>query len=789
MEHTQQRRALEIFSEVVELSETEQQTRIQSLAQGDTEVIARVLALLGEDADPKILQTQVSNVVFESPPPETIGPYKIVDRIGAGGMGVVYEGQRADDLFEQRVAIKFLHAGLYSEELLRRFTVERQVTAQLEHPGIARLLDGGEVEGRPYFIMEYIEGEELGFSSHRSMEATLRLFLQVCEAISYAHNNFVLHRDIKPSNILVTESGLVKVLDFGVAKIVDPSDEQDHTQAVPMTKPYTSPEGLIGSPATVRSDVYSLGVLLYELFHNKQPFDLSDLNLLDAHAYVSANKAPVASGHADLDLIINQALHADVARRYASAELLADDVRRFLSNQPISARSDDVAYRAKKFVLRNKGLTAGVALAFLALAVGLSVSTVLFFQSEEQARIAALERDRAEEVVEFLATTLADTNPLESGKQELTLGEILQAAEDKISAGALTDEIARAYVESSLSLVYDGRGEYTHAADLARQAVQRMDAQGVIGKPLALALTRLGQALINNDQYEASLAAFARADEELADFPDEAAQRIALLTIWGSAYERLTRYADAESVYRESLVLATTYNITDPRLLAQPNNNLGQLLHSQGDFSEAETFYTRAVELLAQTPAEQAMVMGNLAGVLDDRGDYARAESRYREALDLIAEALGPDHPQSIIVRASLTNSLVRAEKFDAAREQADAGLASTEASLPEVHFISAYALNVAGNAYCHGPQDARGLAYAQRSLDIRRELLPDNHWLIGSSQSLVGLCQIRMGDFAGAVGSLESAYAQLLERRGADDRNTVLASTRLEQARAGLGD
>ncbi len=785
VDRTTHRRALEIAAEVIELDVADQAVRVDVLCADDPDLRTLVAALLEEDAAPKLLQTEAPNVAFDAPPPERIGAYRVDSRLGAGGMGVVYKAHRDDGRFERTVAIKFMNTGFVSTEMQDRFLTERQVTARLEHPHIARLLDGGEAEGRPYFVMEFIDGQPLEHDPERSITDTLQRFLEVCDAISYAHGNLVLHRDIKPGNIMLTSDGQAndsqaKVLDFGVAKIFDPDDNATQTVAVPMTKPYTSPECLVGAPATVRSDIYSLGVLLFELIKGERPYDLTDMSLIEAQAYLSSHRFDADSGAKDLDLIISQAMHPDLDRRYASVDLLAADIQHYLRREPISARGDDLGYVARKFATRNKGLVAALGFAITALVVGLVTTNILYIEAQQQTEVARVERDRAEEVVGFLASTLSETNPLESGRQEMSLGEILAIAKEQIEAGGLSDDAARAYVERSLSLVHDGRGEYEQAIEYARSAIERLERLGIEGQPLAVAYGYLGQSLINTDRYEEARQALEHSLALAAESPSQTVNTMASL---GHAYELLTRNDDAERIYRAALAHADLHELSDQRSLAQPTNNLGRLLHNKRELDEAERFYARAAELLIDTPAERAMILGNIAGIQDDRENFAEAEVLYLEAVGLLDEALGPTHPQAIILRSSMINSLVRGEKIEAARTHADTVVAGIKESLPEKHFISAYALNVAGNAYCHGEFNPKGLDYAQTALDVRSELLPEGHWMIASAASLVGQCEIENGNAARAAELLEPAYNRLLEERGAADRHTLLASARLAEA------
>ncbi|MEA2163071.1 MAG: eukaryotic-like serine/threonine-protein kinase [Thermoanaerobaculia bacterium] len=311
-----------------------------------------------------------------------IGPYRVVRQIGSGGMGTVLLAAREDDEFEQRVAIKLVRRGAGSDALLQRFRQERQILAALDHPNIARLLDGGSTAGGiPYLAMEYVEGtpiDDYCRTNALSIEARLRLFLQLCDAVQYAHRNLVIHRDIKPANVLVTADGVPKLLDFGIAKLT--SAEASKTRTGPMTPDYASPEQLSGKLVTTATDVYSLGLLLFELLTGTRAF-AGKQRTGETEPPRASSVSGLRALRGDLDRILLVALDPDPERRYASVEKFADDVRRFLDGHPVSARGASLGYRTNKFVRRNKLFVAAAATAVI-------VAVVAFLAVLQQKRIA-----------------------------------------------------------------------------------------------------------------------------------------------------------------------------------------------------------------------------------------------------------------------------------------------------------------------------------------------------------------------------------------------------------------
>ncbi len=310
------------------------------------------------------------------------GPYRLLRLIGHGGMGSVYLAERADGEVEQRAAIKLLRYGGDDPAFRDRFLRERQILARLSHPAIGRLLDAGHTAGgQPYLAMDYIEGIPIdAYSERLDLSGKLRLFRQVCDAVSYAHSNLIVHRDLKPSNILVDREGRPKLLDFGIAKILDASQDQERTSTAlhALTPQYASPEQVSGEAITTASDVYSLGVLLYRLLTGRFPYEIPALTpTAVAHVVCEVEPAPPDVSD-DLDNILLMALRKDPSRRYFSVQHLADDIDRALANRPVMARPDTIGYRAAKFVRRNR---VSVSAATLALAAIIAGSVVAIYQA------------------------------------------------------------------------------------------------------------------------------------------------------------------------------------------------------------------------------------------------------------------------------------------------------------------------------------------------------------------------------------------------------------------------
>jgi serine/threonine protein kinase len=456
-----------IFNEVADLAPAARRIALDSLC-NDTEVRREVERMLAADDEP--LFTESPLIAFADDEAaafkdQRIGPYRILDEIGRGGMGTVFAAVRDDGEFEQKVAIKVIKRGLNTHAIVRRFRHERQILASLDHPNIARLIDGGvNADGLPYYVMEYIAGhpiDEYCRARQLSVTARLELFRQVAAAVAYAHRRLIVHRDLKPSNVLVTDGGQVKLLDFGIAKVLSQTEvgaRQTATQLGLMTPDYASPEQFRGEPVTTATDVYSLGVMLYELLTGALPYELKGLRL-DEMLRLVCETDPVLPAdtpqlRGDLGNIVLKAIKKEPERRYDSVEQFSEDLRRFLEGLPVAARPDTFTYRASKFVRRNKVSVLAAALVFVALVTGILATTF-------QARAARRERARAEkrfEQVRKLANNVVfkyhdriAALPGATETREMLVKDAIEyldnLSEDAADNPALAEELALAYLK------------------------------------------------------------------------------------------------------------------------------------------------------------------------------------------------------------------------------------------------------------------------------------------------------------------------------------------------------
>ncbi len=473
----QRRLVSELFDELVEVPPEGLPAALGRI--DDAQVRAEVASLLQhvggggtqqlDETVAGVVRDAASSGAFEGHtvgPGSRFGPYRIERKLGQGGMGEVYAAVREDD-FQKRVALKIVRYGLDSAFAKQRFEHERQLLAGLEHAYIARLLDGGAAEGVPYLVLEYVEGQTIdAYCEGRPVEENLRLFLKVCEAVDYAHRNLIIHRDLKPANIMVTTGGDPKLLDFGIAKLADDGLGVTRTMHQAMTPQYASPEQIRNEHITVASDVYSLGLVLYELLAGRKPYSLTgNISALEMHRMVCEVDPPRPHVSGDLDNIVLMALRKDPARRYRSARELADDIERSLTDRPVLARPDTFQYRAGKFIRRNRLALAAAAVLMIAITAGVA-------ESLYQANLARQRFDQVRKLARTFVFEIHDEIAKVDGTTAARQLVVKTAVEylDQLSKSAggdagLREELANAYVKVANAQGYPGEPNLGKAKD------------------------------------------------------------------------------------------------------------------------------------------------------------------------------------------------------------------------------------------------------------------------------------------------------------------------------------
>ncbi|MGA7991996.1 MAG: serine/threonine-protein kinase, partial [Thermoanaerobaculia bacterium] len=628
------------------------------------------------------------------PLPTRIGPYEILAEIGRGGMGAVYLGVHRGADIERRAALKVIRRELGSGFLLERFQTERRILSTLEHPNIARLYDGGTTaDGLPWFAMEYVEGEHLLEWADRrglSREARIHLFLEVCEAVQYAHQQLVVHRDLKPGNILVGKDGTPKLLDFGVAKLLDvPSDERTATEHRLLTPEYASPEQVRGERITTASDVYSLGVVLYRLLTGALPYRTATRSSAELERAVVEQDPPSTEPvlGADLDTVLRKALSKEPERRYPTVDALADDLRRHLDGRPVLARGDSVSYRAGKFLRRHRAGTAAAAAVFLSLAGGTGVAVWQAGRARESAAVAKKHFDEVRSLARAVLFELHDEiAPLPgSTKARATLVSTALRYLDALSAEAGRDPALARDVAAGYARLGRIQGGLNANLGDKEGAIRSHRASIRLLEPLAEAPDA---AEADRDAFAGELHALAGllepADGEAVPMHDRAlAIRRAILERDPSsrgARRALARSCDAVAYFhaaRKDWAAAVPFReeerrlfeaaVSDPaatdddrRNLALSDKTLGAVYEMTARSPEARPLYREAIALdearVAANPtsAEPCMdlsfSLGSLGALLLVEGDLAASRELYERALAL-REAVAAADPANAWAR------------------------------------------------------------------------------------------------------------------------------------------
>ena len=785
-----QRRAFAIAGDAYDVPPDGLADFLDAACEGDDALRAAVEALLAFDgADDSLLDGGVGHLLADAPPPEDVGGYRVVGELGRGGMGVVYEAERTDGVYERTVALKLVQAGRASDEAVQRFARERRVLARLDHVGIARLLDGGvTAAGRPYFVMERVDGEPItAYAARRRLDlrARLALALDVCDAVAHAHRLLIVHRDLKPSNVFVAESEtgvpVVKLLDFGIAKALDDDDDDVLTRTGgALTPAYAAPEQVEGEPVTAATDVYALGVLFYELLVGRRPYAfrtsapaeiarvvreaeptrpsaaVAPRNVLSTRTH-APGEAPAASDDAppggatppaawvaparqlrgDLDAILLRALRKEPERRYATAGELAADLRRHLDGRPVEARGDSVGYRASRFVRRHR---AGVAVAAtLVGALGVGVGAVLW-----QARETAREAARANATLDYVLGTFEAIDPVELEGGQITARGLVapglrQAAaldDQPLVQAALLDGIGRLSV--SLGLFSTADSVLQRAVDIRRRAL------GADHPEVAGSLVLQVEARTAERDYDQAIAA----GEEAIRILERARQ---------------------------------------PEALAEAQVALAEVRYRRNDAVEAKRLYRRA---LANTKRPEIRV-GALAGLgsqLADDDSLEAALSVFDRASSLASTSFGDSDPRTADAIYSYANAIQ--SSGDAARASAlhEQALRVYERAYGEGDYRTArslYTLAVAAHA---SAPDVAEVNYRKALVAYEGSTLDGDHlWAEYTRVGLGGLL-VRQARYAEALPLLDAGIRTFSEQLGADDVRTLAARAQHGVALVGVG-
>ncbi len=801
--------AKELFEDVLNINSAERENFLNEKCGNDIELKKEIFSLINtfenkEDFLEKPLAIDENALESFNDPyiGKQIGNYLIDGEAGVGGMGIVYSGKRNDKEFEHKVAIKILKQGVTSEYLLKRFQVERQTLANLQHPNIARLLDGGRTdEGLPYLVMEFINGipiTEYCNQNKLEIKERLELFHKVCVAVQYAHRNLVIHRDIKPGNILVNEDGNPKLLDFGIAKLVD-EDLNESTEGLTrtgmwhLTPEYSSPEQINGEKITTASDIYSLGVLLYEILTDEQPYKITssspvaiskiitEESILKPSEKVKQTSTTRNAGNkkyyysqnpektfnqlkGDLDNIVFKAMHKDPEQRYSSVQDFMNDINRYLNGLPVTARRDTLTYRASKFIRRHK---IGVALFILFNVLIISGLITIIYQGN----IAAKERDRAqtelrkfEEVNDFILEMLSSADPGVESK-DIKVYDILDKAAKDVETELQNQPEVKAAIKQTLGSTFIGLGEFEKAKKLLSESFEEnKKLYGLYAEETAKTSHQLGLCydwIGNFDLADSFYNLGINIYEKISDTPPKALADN--LNDYGSFLTNLGLYDSSTTAFKRALNIYRSYSEEKDKKQAITINNLAVNLHYQKKVDEAEKYYLEAQEILTNlygpNQPEIGTIYNNLAYIYLDNKDYQASEKAFQKSYEIKLALLGENHPNVGLAFVNLGMLYFTEKEYGKAEVtllNAIELFNRTKAFKDPILALGYYWL---GCVYLESNKLARAEEGLNNSLRIREEIFPENNFKVWSTKGELGVCLLKQKKYKEAekllIGSL----------------------------------
>jgi serine/threonine protein kinase/Tfp pilus assembly protein PilF len=792
-----------VFEQALDIDLKERQIFLDDKCGDDKELKKEVLSLLDAHNQADDFLEIPPNIKEKKSHPDKdqfigtrIGNYLIEAEAGVGGMGIVYIGKRDDKEFKHKVAIKILRHHFNSEYVIKRFQNERQTLANLQHPNIARLLDGGTTaEGLPYLVMEYIDGKSLlEYCDDKNLNISQRLeiFRLVCGAVQYAHQNLVVHRDIKPGNVLVNKEGRPKLLDFGIAKLMDEELNENEegltkTGMWHLTPEYASPEQIKGESITTRSDIYSLGILLYQLLTGHQAYRITvnspvaigkiitdEQVIKPSDKFQSTEEISSSDGtikhitpqsisnsrnekpekifqhlKGDIDNIILKAIHKDPVRRYTSAEQFSEDIRRHLIGLPVIARKDTIKYRFSKFVQRHKvGVSLFIIFNFIIL---FSIVAIIY-----QANIASEERDKAQtelekfdEVNNFLLEMLASADPEVKGR-DVKVFDLLEKATEDVNVKLKNHPKIKSAIKQTLGSTFIGLGEYDKAKTLLTESLEANKIlYGLHSKEAAKSSHQLGLCYdwignypLADSFYNQGIFIYDKILEKpTKDFADN-------LNDYGTYMTNMGLYDSASVLFKRSLDIYGMYSEEKGQKEAITINNLAVNLHHQNKVDEAEKYYSEALNILTNlygiNRPEVASIYNNLAFIYMDNKNYDASENAFKKAYEIKTAVLGKGHPSIGLALSNL--GMLYFVKGDYLK--AEIPLQESINFFYRIKALEDPFLSLAyywlGRAYLESNQLNESEEVLRKSILIREELFSKNHSKTFSSVGELAICLLK---------------------------------------------
>jgi serine/threonine-protein kinase len=818
----------DLFERALDLEPAERDAWLLEASQGDEALAGEVRTLLAAHARRGILEgdaMEAARALLDRPARGMrIGPYRVERELGRGGMGVVYLADRDDGQFRRRVAIKVLRAGADSEELLQRFAAERQILASLNHPNIAQLLDGGVGAGQaPYLVMEFVDGLSITAYADAQglrMDARLRLFQDVCAAVHYAHQNLVLHRDLKPGNIFVTARGEVKLLDFGIAKLLNPGlgtmpAPVTRTELRILTPDYASPEQVRGAPLTTASDVYSLGIVLYELLAGHRPYritsgsprEMSELVLereperpservMRVGEPTEGEPPPPTPGEiaaarglapdrlrrrlqGDLDAIVLMALRKEPARRYGSAELLSQDIQRHLDGAPVLAHRGSRTYRLRRFVARHRVQAAAAAIVVAAVVGGVGVSL-------RWAAVAGAARDRAERsraqaeealerseaVTSFLTWLFESAVPEASPGDTVTARQLVRRGMERV-AELSAQPLVQARMLESIGRLHFGFAQYSDARQVLERSLALREAAGESLAQSTSTRRLLGEVMRRRGDYaegerfvRVSLASLERADSSDPGVPTLQIELGAILVYRGAL-------AEAESLAHRALELRRRHRTASDSLVPNALEHLASLQRRRANNVGAEASLRESIAMRQRYGGPNDLgatfPIQRLADLeLELYGRPAVAESLYRQAYGILRRELGDANPRVAYAAGDLASALEQLGQRAEAERLFREGHGIAVRAFGNDHPAVAGGLMAIAGVVWRSDRRQEAIALSRRALDVYARALGPRHAAYAATL-------VQLGEMLSVMGSYQEADSIL--RLGLTTRSAAVGN------------
>jgi serine/threonine-protein kinase len=728
---------------------------------------------------------------------QRIGAFRLVRLIGKGGMAAVFLGTREGGDFNQNVAIKLLRRGLYSELEQRLFLRERQLLASLDHPNIARLIDGGVSDaGLPFLVMEYVDGVPITHyaATHGlDVRARLGLFLTVCRAVEAAHRALIVHRDIKPSNILVAGDGTVKLLDFGIAKLLEDNIELG-TVGI-FTPDYAAPEQLAAQRVTTATDVYALGVLLHELLLGVRPGTNGATrrpSTLVMHDVTEQNAAAASALRrrlrGDLDNVIMKALAPEPPQRYASAGAFADDIERHLAGQPVAAHPPSRLYRARKFVARHRGSVLTTAALVLAIFAALGVALWQASVARKQSQVAHEEAERADTTRRFLIGVFDNVEPDANLGQAITAHQLLDQGERQLDVGSALPGGTRLDLTVLIARLYWDLGDYARAEPLLKRALDSAADAGASADVRARTLMTVADIEAQKHRYNDSLAhakealALAATAGRAGDDIASKARRLVAVSLHGQDNSK-----DAEPLLRDALAEDRALYGERSQAVLDDSLELGDELTELSRFDDAIALLRGALDLARDlhgpVHTNVAVALQELSGALGYAGKYAESETLQREALEVYAKVYGSEHTETMTARSNLFWTLEHEGHYEEALGGRRADIAILEQHPPlRLQLVATYYNTMGADLYKLGRLEEAETAI-RKSLALFATLQGSNdEW--DSADPMLNL-----GDLLRVEGKLDEAEATFRHALGIEEKHEPPTSGWLNRDRGSLAE